>query len=234
MQITMIGHSTILIETNGKKILTDPYFGTWGNPVYSRCNPPARTRQELCSVDAVCISHDHWDHVDGKYLQMLEQTTIITPKMTGWVIKLLGAHNVNGVKAWESKNFGDITITAVPAIHLAATIGFVIQSENWQIYFAGDTFYGEFMHDIGKKFKIDVALMPVTTYRVPMTMDEKGAVRAVQAIKPAVVIPIHLGIVPRSPILRTKQTPEGFAQRLKDIGVITDVLQLQAGESYTL
>jgi L-ascorbate metabolism protein UlaG (beta-lactamase superfamily) len=234
MRITMIGHSTILIETNGQKILTDPYFGTWGNIAYARCNPPAKSRQELMDIDGVMISHDHWDHVDGRYLRMIGETTIVAPRMTSWLIKLLGGQNVVGMTAWESKKIGEITITAVPAIHLTATIGFVLESEDRRIYFAGDTFYQDFMKEVGRKYELDVALIPVTTYRIPMTMGENGAVKAVQALKPSVVIPIHLGISPRSPILRTNQTPEGFAQRLQRNRVVTKVVQLQEGESYTL
>ena len=47
MRITMIGHSTVLIEAAETKILTDPYFGTWGNPGYARIAPPSRSREEL-------------------------------------------------------------------------------------------------------------------------------------------------------------------------------------------
>ena len=98
----------------------------------------------------------------------------------------------------EEKRFGAITITAVQALHIAATIGYVIQSEGKSVYFAGDTYYRPFMKNIGQRFQLDLALMPVTTFRVPMTMGEKSAVHAVRDLKPAIVIPIHLGIRPRS------------------------------------
>ena len=146
----------------------------------------------------------------------------------------MGGRNVTGIKKWDSISLGEITITAVPALHLTATVGYVLQSENKQVYFAGDTFYRPFMQDIGGRFQLDVALMPVTTYRIPMTMGEKQAVQAVQALKPAVVIPIHLGLKPRSPLLRTAQTPEHFAQRLEETGTTSKVVILREGESYTL
>jgi L-ascorbate metabolism protein UlaG (beta-lactamase superfamily) len=234
MRITMIGHSTVLIETDGKKILTDPYWGKWGNPAYARLGIPAKSRHELSDVDGVLISHDHWDHVDGKYLRMLGDTPVIVPKPTRWLIKLFGGRNVLGITAWESSHIGEVTITAVPAAHLTATVGFVLKSENRQIYFSGDTYYRPFMQDIGREFQLDVALMPVTTYRIPMTMGEKQAAQAVQALKPAVVIPIHLGLRPRSPVLRTDQTPERFAQRVRESGASTKVVILREGESYTV
>jgi L-ascorbate metabolism protein UlaG (beta-lactamase superfamily) len=234
MKITMIGHSTILIEANGKKLLTDPYFGTWGNPAFARCGQPARTRQELRDVDGILISHAHWDHIDGKYLRMLGETPVTTPKLTSGLVKLMGGKNVIGMKAGEVKEFGDITITAVPAVHLTETIGYVLKCEEKHIYFAGDTYYSGFMKEIGREYKIDVALMPVMTYRIPMTMDEKQAVKAVEAIRPSVVIPIHLGIIPRSSFLRTGQTAEHFVQRIKEAGASTKVVLLQIGESFTL
>ena len=48
MKVTIIGHSTVLIEAAGTKILTDPYFGTWGNLAYKRIAPPSETREGLC------------------------------------------------------------------------------------------------------------------------------------------------------------------------------------------
>ena len=234
MQLTMIGHSTVLIETAGKRILTDPYFGTWGNPAYLRRGKPARSREDLADIDGVLISRTHWDHVDRKYLKGIGDSPVWVPKTSRWMTKLQGGRNVTGLKVWDSCSIGEIKITAVPAVHLTFTLGFVIESEHKQIYFAGDTFYRPFMQQIGESFQLDVALMPVTTYRIPMTMGEKSAVKAVLALQPTVVIPIHLGIQPRSPLLRTTQSPEGFAQRLKESGSDVEVVILRDGEGFSV
>jgi L-ascorbate metabolism protein UlaG (beta-lactamase superfamily) len=108
----------------------------------------------------------------------------------------------------------------------------VEEVEDKRIYFAGDTYYRAFMKEIGKKFALDVALLPVTTYRIPMTMGEKSAVRAVDALSPKTVIPIHLGITPRNPLLRSGESPEGFMKRLRDAGSKTEVRILREGESW--
>jgi L-ascorbate metabolism protein UlaG (beta-lactamase superfamily) len=71
MKVTMIGHSTVLIEAAGTKILTDPYFGTWGNLAYKRIAPPSETREGLEAVDLVLVSHNHWDHTDSGYFRGL-------------------------------------------------------------------------------------------------------------------------------------------------------------------
>ena len=234
MQITMIGHSTVLIESNGQKLVTDPYFGTWGQIAYKRLAPPARTREALRDVDAVLVSHNHWDHTDNGYLRQLsDRVPVLAPQRMAWALKLRGAKNVVGLSPWRSHNLEAITVTAVPALHITLAVGYVIQAGDKRIYFAGDTYYRPFMAEIGKRFHLDAALIPVTTFRLPMTMGEKSAVRAVQALNPAAVVPIHLAVTPRSPLLRTGDTPQGFERRLRQAGLETPVVLLREGESWT-
>ena len=125
-----------------------------------------------------------------------------------------------------------LAVTAVPASHLARTVGFVIQNLNACVYFAGDTFHRPFMEEIGRRFKIDIALMPVTTFRIPMTMGETGAVKAVRDLKTPTVIPIHRGVRPRSPLLRSRQSSEGFTRRLREARIHAEVVNLADGESW--
>ena len=234
MNITMIGHSTVLIEAAGMKILTDPYFGAWGNLAYKRIAPPFKTGEEMAAVDLVLVSHNHWDHTDSRYFRALAgDLPVVAPYAAAWITRLKGARHVVGLAAWEQKQFGAVRVTATPALHLAIPCGFVIEAEEKAVYFAGDTYYGRFMKKIGARFRLELALMPVTTFRIPMTMIEKSAVRAVEALKPQTVIPIHLGIQPRSPLLRTGQTLEGFSKRLHDAGLKTEVAILREGESWT-
>lgn len=233
MMITMIGHSTVLLEIGGMRILTDPYFGTWGNPAYMRPAPPSRSREEIEGIDLVLISHNHFDHVDRRFLSSLgPNVPVVAPARVRWLTRLHGAKSLRGVRAWEKIRYSAVEITAVPALHLTVTLGFVITGEGRHVYFAGDTFHRPFMAEIGERFDLDVALMPVTTFRIPMTMGEKSAVRAARDLKPSVTIPIHLGLQPRSPLMRTKHTPEGFRQRIRDAGLETTVVILREGESW--
>jgi L-ascorbate metabolism protein UlaG (beta-lactamase superfamily) len=232
MLVTMVGHCTVLIEISGRRIITDPYFGTLGHVAYARLNPPALTREELRDVDLVLISHNHWDHTDREFIRSLpEGVPVLVPKSARWITKLRGARFPEGMAAWQEKHFEGFSVSAVPALHIVPTVGYVIQGEHKAIYFAGDTYYGRFMREVGQRFQLDAALMPVTTYRIPMTMGEPDAVRAVRVLKPGLVIPIHLGLNPRTALLRTGHTPEGFQRRLREAGLGTEVVVLQEGQT---
>ena len=233
MKITMIGHSTVLIEVAGTRILTDPYFGLHGNPAYARPRPPARTREELSNVDLVLVSHNHFDHVDRRFLRALPQSVpVLAPAASAWMTRLKGGRNVTGLKPWERRAFAAVSITAVPARHVTFTVGYIVEADGKRIYFAGDTYLAGFMERIGREFRPDVALIPVTTFRIPMTMGETQAVEAVRRLAPDVVIPIHLGIKPRSPLMRTSDTPEGFRERAQQAGLSAKIVLLQEGESW--
>ena len=124
MRITMIGHSTILMEVGGLRVLTDPYFGTWGNPAYKRLAPPSAAREELTDVDLVLISHNHFDHTDRRFLRSLDGSVpVLAPARVRWLTKLKGARNLRGMRTWETKTVKQLRITAVPAVHMAVTLG---------------------------------------------------------------------------------------------------------------
>ena len=72
MRVTMVGHSTVLFEGAGTRILTDPWFGTSGNLAYARLHPPAFRREELREIDGVLLSHGHWDHTEHRPTRVYE------------------------------------------------------------------------------------------------------------------------------------------------------------------
>ncbi len=233
MRITKIGHSTVLIETGGTRLLTDPYFGTFGHIAYARVSPPALARDEIGRLDGVLVSHGHWDHTDRRFFRGLEpDTPVLVPSRTSVVMRIKGVRSPVPVETWKSLRVADAVITAVPASHLARTVGWVVQTRDACVYFAGDTYHRPFMTEIGRRFQIDVALMPVSTYRIPLTMGEKGAVKAARDLRAGTVIPIHLGVQPRSPLLRTSQSPEGFERRLRKTDLRTEVVHLADGEAW--
>ncbi|MBI3450162.1 MAG: MBL fold metallo-hydrolase [Acidobacteria bacterium] len=233
MRITMIGHCTLLLEGAGTRLVTDPFFGTWGHVAYARRRPPAVTREGVGAVDGVLLSHGHWDHTDRKFLRRLDASIpVLAPAGASIVMKLKGARHLVPIGRWESVKIGAAVVTAVPAVHLAIALGYVEQVESLCLYFSGDTYHRPFMAEIARRFRVDVALMPVTTFRAPMTMGERGAVAAARDLRPATIIPIHLGIEPRSPLLRTGQSVAGFTRRLREAGLTSEVVQLAEGERW--
>jgi L-ascorbate metabolism protein UlaG (beta-lactamase superfamily) len=233
VRITIVGHSTVLLEHGGTRLLTDPYFGTFGHLAYARVAPPAMTRDEVGPLDGVLVSHGLWDHTDRRLLRALgAQVPVMVPSGTSPIMRLKGARNLVPMRRWESRRVASLVVTAVPATQIARTVGFAVQTEDSCVYFAGDTFHRPFMAEIGRRFPIAVALLPVTTYRIPMTMGERGAVRAVRDLRAATVIPIHLGVQPRSPLMRTRQTPRGFERRLREAGIDAEVVHLGNGETW--
>jgi L-ascorbate metabolism protein UlaG (beta-lactamase superfamily) len=232
-RVTMIGHSTVLIEIGGKRILTDPFFGTHGNPAYRRIGPPAFTRRKMADVDLVLLSHDHWDHFDRRFFRMLPTSVpVVVPALASGWMRIRGVRRPVGIRCWESLRHHGIAIWSVPASHFCVAQGFVIEHGPQRIYFAGDTFHGRFHERIARELAPTVALLPVTTYRLPMTMGEDHAVRAVTDLQSQVVIPIHLGLEPRSPLLRSSQTVGQFAKKLHRAAPSVQVVHLHEGESW--
>ena len=232
MKVTMIGHSTVLIEAAEMKILTDPYFGSWGNLAYKRIAPPFKTREQMLAVDLVLVSHNHWDHTDSRYFRALAPSVPVVSSARGGMDHPFASRAPCGwPRGYGSRSsLAPFALPRRPHIHLAIPCGFVLEAEEKAVYFAGDTYYGGFMKaDRCAASALDLALIPVTTFRIPMTMGEKRAVLAVEKLWPKIVIPIHLGIQPRSPLLRTGQTPEGFSRRVREAGLQTEVVTSARG-----
>jgi L-ascorbate metabolism protein UlaG (beta-lactamase superfamily) len=233
VRITLIAHSTVLIESGSTRILTDPYFGRRGNLAYARMVAPARQPDELRNVAAVLVSHAHFDHIDRRYLKSLDpRTPVYAPRLSARWIAVKTGHATKGLRPWAEVDVADARVTAVPAMHTAPALGYVVADEGKVAYFAGDTFRGAFMKEIRERCRPDVCLMPVTTFRIPMTMGNRSACEATKMLGARVVIPIHLGIQPRSPLLRRTESVESFRNALGTAGVEASVVSLAPGDFY--
>lgn len=208
--ITFVGHSTLLIDIKGVKILTDPILAKW---VYGipRFRKAAISIDDINNkTDLILISHAHNDHLNFKTLKRISRKIpIVTHINNRKYIEKCKFDSIIELDYWKKKKFPamGITITMVPASH-AKTLpwgpigtpgGFIIESFEKNIYFAGDTSFSEsIFKKIAQKFKIDILLMPIGSY-LPRWMlrsehtDPKEALEVLGIIGAKKMIPIHWG-----------------------------------------
>ncbi len=205
-RLTFLGHSTVLIEMDGTRLLTDPVLG---HVLWSiRRRAPAVAAHHLADVDAVFISHGHFDHLDLKSLRALPGTpTVIVPAGLGRIAGRAGLGPVLEVDEGDRLRVGTLEVEVMRAVHGrrrsprveadAALCCLVVGSST--IYFAGDT-------DVlpaweGLAGRVDVALLPVGGWGPRLGrghLDPESAAQAAAVIRPAVAVPIHWGTL--SPI----------------------------------
>lgn len=212
--ITWIGHSTFLIQAHGVTIITDPVFGNI--PLFKRQLPPGILLGDVPSIDYVLISHNHRDHMDERSLLAFRsdpRTHFLVPKGDKAWFDKRGFKNVSEYMWWDQKittqHGFQLTFTFLPAHHWSQRGIFDFNKSLWgswmidvndsQIYFAGDTAYSYHFEAIAKEFtNIALALMPIGPCepRKWMSNTHVSAEEAGQAfldLQAAHFIPMHWG-----------------------------------------
>ena len=213
--VSWIGHSTCLIGIDGHFFLTDPVFSSRIGTFLRRNWQPAMRPEEMPKLDAILISHAHMDHLDIPSLRKLPAVPMfIPPGVKHYLPDDLPQHPVYAVQWWGQWHQGDVTITAVPAQHeddrylidgwWHSHTGWVIQVGNRTVYFAGDTAYvPRYAHEIGQRFHIDVALIPIgPAGRAPWIEKSRAKVHAhpdtaldlFRDLHAQWMVPIHYGM----------------------------------------
>lgn len=214
IQVTWLGHSTFLIQVAGLNLLTDPIFSDRASPVSflgpKRLVPPPLPLADLPPIDAVLISHNHYDHLDRPTVLALgPKTTFFVPLgLKRWFLRA-GLPQVTEADWWQTCTFGPLTVTAVPAQHFSLRrpgdantslwCGWMLTTPAGQIFFAGDTGYSPDFREIGRRFgPVRLALIPIGGYRPrwfmqPMHLDPPEAVRVHLDIQARQSIGMHWG-----------------------------------------
>jgi len=215
-RLTWFGHSAFLLEIDGKKILIDPMLGE--SPAPHPLLGPSRYSKELPIeieklpfIDAVILSHDHYDHLDYQSIQLLKgkvgqyYTTLgVGNHLAGWGIAREKIHELNW---WESIDFEGIELVCAPARHFsgrglfdrATTLwgSWIIIGKKDRIYFSGDSGYDTHFKEIGEKYgPFDIALMECGQYNIDWKAFHMMPEETVQAsidLKSKLVFPIHWG-----------------------------------------
>ena len=214
--ITFIGHATFLIQTQAGNLLTDPNYSWRAGPLNlfgpRRVRRPAIDFDNLPPISTVLLSHNHYDHCDLRTLRMVAQRfdpIVVTPLGNARLVRSAGLRRVEELDWWQSATSSALPITLTPAHHFSARTpfdrnralwgGFTLVAGHVRIFFAGDTAYAEFFHDIRRRLgPIDVALLPIGAYEprwfmqsVHMNPDE--AVQAHLDLDASASIGMHFG-----------------------------------------
>jgi|GEM_PF-1005571 len=164
--ITWIGHATFLLQMDGVNIITDPMYSDYILLFVKRHYEPGVKFENLPLIDVIAISHEHYDHMDDKTLLRFAKTIpALVSEGNGCRLERLGFRHIHEMKWWESIRIGNIKITAVPAKHGGSRCsGFIFEGSD-TVFFAGDTALFEGFEEIGRRFEVDIALLPIGEYR---------------------------------------------------------------------
>ena len=216
LRVTMINHSTVLLQFESLNILTDPVWAERASPFQfagpRRRRAPGVRFEDLPRIDIVLVSHNHYDHLDVTALQRLAgraETRFIVPLR---LARFMNSRKIDAVEEldWgESMSRGCTRIHSVPAMHFSARglfdrnkslwCGYVIEAPRGFIYFAADTGFGAHFESIHEIFGAPrLALLPIGAYdprwfMAPVHMAPDDAVRAHRILAARTSIAIHHG-----------------------------------------
>jgi L-ascorbate metabolism protein UlaG (beta-lactamase superfamily) len=216
IKTTWFGHSAFLLEIDGKKLLIDPMFGptpaphpTLGKKRYSKELP--LEIEKMPHIDAILISHDHYDHLDYGSIQKLKLKAdqFYVPLGVGRHLKAWGIEEarIHELDWWESASFNGLTFHAAPARHFSGRgltdrsttlwCSWVIEKDSTKIFFSGDSGYGPHFKEIGDRFGgFDFVMMECGQYNEQWSsihMMPEESVQASLDVNAKVVMPIHWG-----------------------------------------
>jgi len=224
--VTWIGHSTFFLQYEGMNIITDPIWARRLG-FEKRLGEPGIPLAEVPPVDLILISHSHYDHLHIASIRKLYRagTTMIVPIGLKRKMQRKGFHNCREMKWWETVTVGNIRLSFVPTQHWTRRTPFDTNTSHWggfvleparpeehpegaggtekrnlppNLYFAGDSGYFPGFKEIGSRFKVHVALMPIGAYEPEwfMTSQHVNPEEAVQAfldVGAETMIPMHYG-----------------------------------------
>src|SRR3954452_3365787 len=214
--IEYVGHGTVVIDLDGVRLMTDPLLRNRVTHLRRAVKVDARS---LRGIDAVLISHLHYDHLDMPSLQRLgREMPVVAPHGSGKLIaRGAGVKNVLELRPGEEIRIGSATVRATRADHDSARLpfgaqaeplGYVVEGGGRSVYFAGDT---DVFGEMAELAPIDVALLPIWGWGPTMGpghMDPERAAEAAALLGARLAIPIHWGTY--YPIHLGVRGPPGF------------------------
>ena len=221
MRITWIGHSTSLIEMDGVRILIDPVWEeraaptTWAGP--KRFFPSPLALEDIPPIDAVVVSHDHYDHLGAHtirglaHLPATRSAQWITPLGVSSLLTRLGVQAARCTELnWRDKTqVGPVCVTALPARHFSGRslfnrfqtlwASFALIGPQHRVYYGADSGEWSGFRDIGEQFgPFDLSLLEIGASNplwAEIHMGPEGAIRSFRALGGrGLLMPIHWGL----------------------------------------
>jgi len=214
LRVTWMGHSSVLVEIDGRRILVDPVWSDRIGPLIGRKRfhkPPIQI-DSLPKLDAVLISHEHYDHLDKDTILALanRDTKFYVPLGVGQHLKDWGipAERIIEMDWWDSTTLDghDFTIIATPARHYPGRwfssiptlwTSWTILGPRHRVFFSGDTGMLPTFDDIGKKYgPFDLTMIEIGAYHENLGDIHLGPVQAVDvhlSLRGKLLLPVHWG-----------------------------------------
>jgi len=200
--LAFLGHSTVLLDFGGVRVLTDPVLRDRVTFLRRVTASPAPAAYR--NVDAVVLSHLHHDHCDLPSLRRLgRDVLIVAPPGAAGFLSGNGFRRVLTLRPGRSVSVGHVRLTSTPAVHSgrrgpfgprAEAVGYLLTTDTFAGYFAGDTDLFDGMGDL--RPRLDLALLPVWGWGPnlgPGHLDPQRAAWAVELLRPAHAVPVHWG-----------------------------------------
>lgn len=238
--LTYAGHATVLVEMDGVRLLADPILRNHIGPLRRRPVPAP----DWGRLDAVLISHFHYDHLDIPSLRQLDpETLLVVPRGAIGALRKRGFSRIVEVMPGEVVRINGLSIQATPANHTSSRVffgrglpcvGFLVNG-SYRIYFAGDTDLFPEMESIGHD--LDIALLPVWGWGPRLGPGHLNPLRAAESLtllQPRVAIPIHWGslhLLGTGWMKFVSHPPHIFARHAANLAPEVKVCILEPGQS---
>jgi L-ascorbate metabolism protein UlaG (beta-lactamase superfamily) len=199
-RLRWLGHATVLVELGGVRVLTDPLLRR--RILHLRRAAPLDL-SELDEVDAILLSHAHYDHLDPPSLRRLPRgAEVVVPRGAGDLVRRQGFETVTEVEHGDEVAVGGLRVRAVPAAHESRrmrgsrteALGYLLEGDGRRIYFPGDTDLFPEMAELAPG--LDVALLPIWGWGPSLGvghLDPERAAEALAVLRPRIAVPIHWG-----------------------------------------